>query len=191
MRFEVPVGSAHPRSRGEHSRIRSSDAFHAGSSPLARGTHSWTSALFGAPRLIPARAGNTGSVRFEVPVGSAHPRSRGEHTLHLLPHAQHSGSSPLARGTPLLALGRLGAWCGSSPLARGTHGEVERFACHFRLIPARAGNTVMWRYCRVVMPAHPRSRGEHTLHEIHDSASTGSSPLARGTRARLPRIRAA
>ena len=191
-------------------------------------------------------------MRFEVPVGSAHPRSRGEHTLHLLPHAQHSGSSPLARGTPLLALGRLGAWCGSSPLARGTHGEVERFACHFRLIPARAGNTAAFLppgpahpahprsrrehggalffqaptdgssplargthriafnapyWCRLIparagnttvcmksapaMTAHPRSRGEHTLHEIHDSASTGSSPLARGTRARLPRIRAA
>ena len=51
-----------------------------------------------------------------------------------------------------------------------------------RLIPARAGNTGIWQGCRVVMPAHPRSRGEHRGVMRLWWPPCGSSPLARGTR---------
>ena len=154
--------AAHPRSRGEHyaagddylghfgssplargtrtRRFRWCSLFYFGSSPLARGTRQGTEGIRQDHRLIPARAGNT-AVRGSAPcLGSAHPRSRGEHT------------SRAAAPLPVF---------GSSPLARGTH---EPFPPSFfppRLIPARAGNTQPTsRSCRS-RPAHPRSRGEH------------------------------
>ena len=71
-----------------------------------------------------------------------------------------SGSSPLARGTPLAAAGRR---------------DADRF------IPARAGNTPHSARARRRRPVHPRSRGEH-CHVIELSPHRrGSSPLARGT----------
>ena len=51
--------SAHPRSRGEHLVRRSPRCCARGSSPLARGTHSYQRVSDTAFRLIPARAGNT------------------------------------------------------------------------------------------------------------------------------------
>ena len=53
------LNSAHPRSRGEHTRQISSRTPELGSSPLARGTHSQRCPGKRRPRLIPARAGNT------------------------------------------------------------------------------------------------------------------------------------
>ena len=50
--------TAHPRSRGEHTKYPNTTAYKRGSSPLARGT--WVSDRRGpeSARLIPARAGN-------------------------------------------------------------------------------------------------------------------------------------
>ena len=53
------VCSAHPRSRGEHDLSSHTHNYAAGSSPLARGTRHAFLPIHGAPRLIPARAGNT------------------------------------------------------------------------------------------------------------------------------------
>ena len=50
---------AHPRSRGEHSKISSWWTVSTGSSPLARGTLCTFRAASLAYGLIPARAGNT------------------------------------------------------------------------------------------------------------------------------------
>ena len=74
---------------------------------------------------------------------------------------QHMGSSPLARGTHLLA----------------THPEVAA-----GLIPARAGNTIPCPFVVVSVRAHPRSRGEHEMAKKKKKEQEGSSPLARGTR---------
>ena len=74
-----------------------------------------------AGRLIPARAGNTGTTTTEREHDAAHPRSRGEHCLRIGVQTQALGSSPLARGTLQL-------------------GIVFTHPC--RLIPARAGNTI-------------------------------------------------
>ena len=90
----------------------------------------------------------------------AHPRSRGEHTLLILPKHGLPGSSPLARGTRSVLI-----W----PMSWG------------RLIPARAGNTFPLHRNRLLTAAHPRSRGEHPSGSATYQICHGSSPLARGT----------
>ena len=90
----------------------------------------------------------------------AHPRSRGEHTVSHSPLSSFRGSSPLARGTRVLAIFR-GVSCG--------------------LIPARAGNTVERVISHASPGAHPRSRGEHVIFAVLHAGLRGSSPLARGT----------
>ena len=52
-----------------------------GSSPLARGTRQDPQVYHQRGRLIPARAGNTHENRQCLGSSSAHPRSRGEHSL--------------------------------------------------------------------------------------------------------------
>ena len=70
-----------------------------------------------------------------------------------------SGSSPLARGPPLM----------STPhrVGRG-------------LIPARAGTTLRQNLGCTPCWAHPRSRGDHLEMGITKTGGAGSSPLARG-----------
>ena len=152
--------AAHPRSRGEHFNLRGDEHVVSGSSPLARGTQEEEVAATSAPRLIPARAGNTTQEAPQFHSGAAHPRSRGEH---------------------LTLFRRLSAGFGSSPLARGTLNYRARLAINIRLIPARAGNTSSRRTARSWTAAHPRSRGEHLVVVMDTAQECGSSPLARGT----------
>ena len=136
----TPLPSAHPRSRGEHFLWLLALLLAAGSSPLARGTFYRASPARKLMRLIPARAGNIQPRRRRSTQSTAHPRSRGEHSLRLCLLPFPSGSSPLARGTSArFAFSR--RWC--------------------RLIPARAGNIGWGGYDSGATPAHPRSRGEH------------------------------
>ena len=132
-----------------------------GSSPLARGTFREQFKHHGGGRLIPAHAGNTSFSRLNVQPVEAHPHSRGEHCRGHHIGDGFGGSSPLARGT----------------LQRSPHRRRIR-----RLIPARAGNTVLRTQMRRRRPAHPRSRGEHTARLRPVAKGDGSSPLARGTR---------
>ena len=111
---------AHPRSRGEHSSPLRSRRKRFGSSPLARGTRRHPNPCRRPGRLIPARAGNTTRPPDSETSGSAHPRSRGEH-------------SAIIHEKPLMN--------GSSPLARGTLPGMHEIPVPSRLIPARAGNT--------------------------------------------------
>ena len=157
------VHPAHPRSRGEHSNFPRFRLFDFGSSPLARGTHRHYQAPTPAPRLIPARAGNTGSPAAQAPASPAHPRSRGEHLSGVLAYSNARGSSPLARGT-----------------RRRFHPRHRSV----RLIPARAGNTIFDPHNIDSPAAHPRSRGEHPPVLVMPISRPGSSPLARGTRVR-------
>ena len=157
------VRRAHPRSRGEH-RLSAHLYFDLpGSSPLARGTLTGGAPAICRVGLIPARAGNT-CFRLSVRLASrAHPRSRGEHLK-------------IWSGPPVVR--------GSSPLARGTHVLVHEGRGRVGLIPARAGNMEEPPPTPPVKWAHPRSRGEHRSHQNRGCRPTGSSPLARGTRAR-------
>ena len=97
--------------------------------------------VFKGNRLIPARAGNTSRSICRGHVPPAHPRSRGEHDM----------------VGDFLAL-----YGGSSPLARGTLEPDLRPGLRSRLIPARAGNTLVGFFGYGDAKAHPRSRGEHT-----------------------------
>ena len=135
----------------------------AGSSPLARGTQCGSGVGVNEGGLIPARAGNTAGKRGSLPVPGAHPRSRGEHQRIDVKVSSEWGSSPLARGTLF---------------APGEDGSTER------LIPARAGNTVVVIRLPSRTGAHPRSRGEHDYAAVGCVPAWGSSPLARGTRVR-------
>ena len=71
---------------------------------------------------------------------------------------------------------------GSSPLARGTRPRATHRTPRPGLIPARAGNTPAPNTVRGLGWAHPRSRGEHSIRDGGIVGSSGSSPLARGTR---------
>ena len=73
--------AVHPRSRGEHISRDSVTAFATGSSPLARGTQKPMSSGIPDLRFIPARAGNTWTVRTSNRKTTVHPRSRGEHSF--------------------------------------------------------------------------------------------------------------
>ena len=159
--FQAP---AHPRSRGEHWRAENLGSDDHGSSPLARGTQILRPIKVAAIRLIPARAGNTLHVYNSHFSPSAHPRSRGEHLEQV--------RAPATRG-------------GSSPLARGTLGGRIVMCCCYRLIPARAGNTIRLSLGHEVTSAHPRSRGEHAAAPVTPVSIDGSSPLARGTQANV------
>ena len=93
-------------------------------------------------------------------ISRAHPRSRGEHSVVCKSPWTSKGSSPLARGTPVLG--------GSTETVPG-------------LIPARAGNTWELITRNFSLRAHPRSRGEHLIQSVRRERRPGSSPLARGT----------
>ena len=156
--------TVHPRSRGEHLDIRQSLPDPGGSSPLARGTRATGAPHQWSLRFIPARAGNTPIQMICRGGRPVHPRSRGEHSIARNVAASAGGSSPLARGTHLDA---------------DAHGGWRRF------IPARAGNTPTSSPSRQTATVHPRSRGEHSRTSVSGLHSSGSSPLARGTRSQF------
>ena len=141
----VVIHGAHPRSRREHKTDTSHPLRPSGSSPPVRGARDVVVGFHVAVGLIPACAGNTEFWTCALTAAWAHPRSRGEHMPLLLPKLVESGSSPLARGTRLMA----------------RYGNIL-----LGLIPARAGDTPVPRRSYTMFRAHPRSRGEHLRHAV-------------------------
>ena len=152
---------AHPRSRGENNRAKTSLTASLGSSPLTRGKPRLRRLQIAPTRLIPAHAGKTDNDHEDARRNPAHPRSRGEN------------SPPSTRRSPRY---------GSSPLTRGKRNRPRRRRKRKRLIPAHAGKTPSWRPLRLWPRAHPRSRGENICSPCMPSALSGSSPLTRGKR---------
>ena len=135
------TAGAHPRSRGEHVWVVRFPVVPLGSSPLARGTQHAQKGTNPKTGLIPARAGNTRLPRSLTRCEWAHPRSRGEHEVSLSLMASRMGSSPLARGTRVLAAVLLVAAV-AHPRSRGEHLNMVLIKLPMPwLIPARAGNT--------------------------------------------------
>ena len=78
----------------------------------------------------------------------------------------------------------VGAVAGSSPLARGLRNWRRSLRVRTGIIPARAGFTSPGASRKLTSQDHPRSRGVYFLMGMDDSRAEGSSPLARGLRAR-------
>ena len=152
--------------RGEHPWWVTCQDSCTGSSPHARGTQRLFVVLGVVVGIIPACAGNTGTLPSGVVYVRDHPRMRGEH---------------LASAAAALAA------AGSSPHARGTRCAVGADAGHAGIIPACAGNTTL----RYMLPQddwdHPRMRGEHVATMATVVSLEGSSPHARGTLGRRTR----
>ena len=100
--FPGPSGGfqvgAHPRSRGENSRVSSPSRDQAGSSPLTRGKRGPGRVRRDRQGLIPAHAGKTRAAGDGGRAPGAHPRSRGENDCMARPILSPTGSSPLTRG---------------------------------------------------------------------------------------------
>ena len=152
--------AVHPRIRGERITDKRTGLVHDGSSPHTRGTNPAKPCRSGVWRFIPAYAGNAAS-RCEMPAtSSVHPRIRGERNNEIARVAPSIGSSPHTRGTPVRDDARV---------------HIDRF------IPAYAGNADQGRQSRSPSSVHPRMRGERRCSRSTRSASSGSSPHARGT----------
>ena len=151
----------HPRSRGVYSTDSPTRIRIVGSSPLARGLRSSDGASGRSSRIIPARAGFTGTRRCGIRGGKDHPRSRGVYLRSRSTSLSTRGSSPLARGLP-----------------RDFAPPMQRAG----IIPARAGFTAIARLPPVELADHPRSRGVYPPSLLRSGDPVGSSPLARGLR---------
>ena len=149
----------HPRSRGVYRSSRLLRMESQGSSPLARGLPGAWGTGGGPPRIIPARAGFTGRAQEKRSHAADHPRSRGVYSL---------------KGQVVTDI------TGSSPLARGLRGVCRRNDRMRRIIPARAGFTVLRLGYRDGVRDHPRSRGVYCARSRARMSAGGSSPLARG-----------
>ena len=160
--WSVALCRDHPRSRGVYRLLFRRSDVEAGSSPLARGLPAGSVWQFCDGRIIPARAGFTPPPPASARPVRDHPRSRG-----------------------VYALGRwsLRSFCGSSPLARGLQETHMHTLDSLRIIPARAGFTVVFLVFSRFLWDHPRSRGVYTILWGDVSVRGGSSPLARGLRA--------
>ena len=190
----------HPRSRGVYKHTAHSEDHVVGSSPLARGLHTYYPAYTTSHGIIPARAGFTATTTPPGATPTDHPRSRGVYVTRTSTKSTRRGSSPLARG--LLSWPRrwrrwprdhphsrgvytgrprgCGPRPGSSPLARGLLCERPAQPIRTRIILARAGFTILRRLPRRRPRDHPRSRGVYLWTTRPARAPSGSSPLARG-----------
>ena len=149
----------HPRACGANLGVAGFAALPAGSSPRVRGKRRHVAADFTAPRIIPARAGQTPSLCATASTRTDHPRACGANLSTVASIGVSPGSSPRVRGKHLLALG-------------------DRLVG--RIIPARAGQTRRRRTPAWRRSDHPRACGANDTTISNDSAATGSSPRVRG-----------
>ena len=145
--------------RGEHPGNNGLGNHHTGSSPHARGTPHTLRNGEKVMGIIPACAGNT---RFPAVIGRLtrdHPRMRGEHFTKIVGDLGTQGSSPHARGTPSLVL-----------FCRRSAG----------IIPACAGNTVLWGVPKLIgLGSSPHARGTPGVSAI-GRPGTGIIPACAG-----------
>ena len=152
-----------------------------GSSPLARGLRPQPGEEVAEDGIIPARAGFTAHAGHQPGPAADHPRSRGVYCSRSSSGIRPAGSSPLARGLPVVE--KLADWfTGSSPLARGLRPQPGEEVAEDGIIPARAGFTNATQASLDPPADHPRSRGVYGTPTSSSGPAKGSSPLARGLR---------
>ena len=132
----------HPRSCGANRLLRIQPAASTGSSPLVRGQQNHEPRRHAEIWIIPARAGPTRRWHSDADPESDHPRSCGANELGLRPD---------------------GADCGSSPLVRGQRQLRRGIGAVLRIIPARAGPTLVEPLRSRSETDHPRSCGANSL----------------------------
>ena len=148
-----------PRLCGEYSPEKHIRPKNVGSSPLARGILNRCVCKSYISRIIPACAGNTKNDKYCQNLYWDHPRLCGEYLL-----------SP-------------SIWCvmlGSSSLVRGIRGRNGTKGLLDRIIPACAGNTLVWYFKIKYAKDHPRLCGEYCKQHVGQLKMLGSSPLVRG-----------
>ena len=198
----------HPRSCGEHESPIVAVEPRVGSSPLVRGALKRDSPDVAVARIIPARAGSTGTSEDTTRQDGDHPRSCGEHSGSIAIAVVLAGIIPARAGSTSTSASTTMQARGSSPLVRGAPVFPASPRRNYRIIPARAGSTACEegglamngdhpRSCgehpSCTGPAavrsrdHPRSCGEHILWECTECGHEGSSPLVRGARCRSAR----
>ena len=150
----------HPRVCGEHHNCSILCSALLGSSPRMRGTQHCPSVRRATVWIIPAYAGNTCATIGRMTKWWDHPRVCGEH---------------------LNAVAGGNADTGSSPRMRGTLGFSATNANDAGIIPAYAGNTLVYVSRESVVRDHPRVCGEHAPTGTQAQTPTGSSPRMRGT----------
>ena len=138
----------------------------AGSSPRVRGKLPQHAAHMLNAGLIPARAGKTHTSPQQSRCPEAHPRACGENLVKCVQCKNKLGSSPRVRGKLDLD---------GTPCVR------------IRLIPARAGKTMMPLIALDKTGAHPRACGENLKTFSATHGTPGSSPRVRGKPWRCPR----
>ena len=130
-----------------------------GSSPRVRGKLAADRTGGHTERIIPASAGQTCSCSALVGNRSDHPRECGANSYGSSHAAETDGSSPRVRGK-------------HAPQGPGWHGV--------RIIPASAGQTVMFGGSISTATDHPRECGANGLRQAGADLKDGSSPRVRG-----------
>ena len=159
--YEQAARPDHPRMRGVYPAAPAVSVAGSGSSPHARGLRLPEADAGPDVGIIPACAGFTLPRRTRRPCPGDHPRMRGVYAKKTLRTPRQAGSSPHARGLPVVAT--------SSTSVSG-------------IIPACAGFTRTDGSGPGTRADHPRMRGVYSLviHVLREAG--GSSPHARGLR---------
>ena len=149
----------HPRTRGVYSSRAAASRLYHGSSPHARGLLGLEPITVRLSGIIPARAGFTPSAAWSPQAAPDHPRTRGVYFWDIPKTLMSVGSSPHARGLPRVVI-------------------ESAFEC--RIIPARAGFTILVPAPERGNTDHPRTRGVYYITFNDFPKAEGSSPHARG-----------
>ena len=151
----------HPRSRGVYIKSPSLIWDTAGSSPLARGLRPEAQHNSISVRIIPARAGFTGTAVSPRRRPLDHPRPRGVYHPAYEEQIRIDGSSPLARGLPRGPKPPRPLWR-IIPARAGFTGLAGGLVVGRGIIPARAGFTCWPGTGTSRRRDHPRSRGGYS-----------------------------
>ena len=158
----------HPRACGANRIWTVSLYVSCGSSPRVRGKLQMVERMFEVGRIIPARAGQTTAGLTARNTGTDHPRA--------------CGANNLSIWTPWPATG-------SSPRVRGKQRDVGQVAANHRIIPARAGQTLVQKSMTSCNADHPRACGANAQVRFEGGIDHGSSPRVRGKLGRGRRAR--
>ena len=169
----------HPRACGANKPSELPNLSLPGSSPRMRGKQGAMVCRKVSARIIPAHAGQTGTLPGRWSVSSDHPRACGANSHIVVFPWVGGGSSPRMRGKPNPVSYRF-YHCGSSPRMRGKLMVKIKRVEIIRIIPAHAGQTMTCVMRLRSRSDHPRACGANLTNSAAPIRRTGSSPRMRG-----------